>query len=164
MGNQRPGAQCRESVRLGERPADDDVAIAIEQGNRGSTAEVGVGLVHEDDRLWCRLSQARDRVRRYRQAGGIPRVRDADERTLASSARSTASRGNDRSQAAECESVEVPAASAHAAYISNAGSTMTWSFARVARGCLRSDVQALVEPFVNCSHPAAMPSEPSRVP
>ena len=53
-----------------------------------------------------------------------------------------------------------PAASAQAAYISNAGSTMTVRrrVASVARGCLRGDVQALVE-AVGELHPSGRNAE-----
>ena len=54
MSDERSDAQTGEPMRLGERPADDEVAASIERfANLGAAAEIRVGLVDEHDRLRC---------------------------------------------------------------------------------------------------------------
>ena len=125
--DERPDAQPGQAVRLGERPADHHVRhpaerVVVEQR---LAAEVGVGFVHEHQRLAARPPTSGG----WRRAASIwpvglfglvsqmSRVRSVDRREHA------VERKRESGVRAAPRRPRPPTASVHAAYMSNAGTT-----------------------------------------
>jgi hypothetical protein len=143
MTNQGADSQPGQAVPLRERPADDEVPVLSEQRQRRPLAEIGVGLVDDDQGLRRRLRDPLDR------AG--PRA----------SAARTAAIGNRKSGSGGTGMTRPPAASTPIAYISKAGSMTTAS--NSGRSDCETACRPSSSPLVNCTQPPGTPNRASHL-
>ena len=84
MRDERADAQRRQPVRLGERPADDEIPWPVEQrADERASAEVGVRLVDEHERPRRRRRDSLDRAGGNGEPGRVVRIGQVDERVSA---------------------------------------------------------------------------------